>query len=89
MGEIYQVEAGLNLPAVQVTSPNGGEMFGEEGITVSWTASDEDGDPLTFNVEYSADNGNSWEPVAQFITETQVIIDQINLPASDMGLFRV
>ncbi len=89
MGEIYQVEAGLNLPAVQVTSPNGGEMFGEESITVSWTASDEDGDPLTFNVEYSADNGNSWEPVAQFITENQVIIDQINLPASDMGLFRV
>jgi hypothetical protein len=88
-GVLYQVEAGLNLPAVQVTSPNGSEIFGEEPITVSWTASDEDGDPLIFNVDYSADNGNSWEPVAQFITETQVTVEQVNLPASDMALFRV
>ena len=36
-GVIFQVEAGLNLPAVQITSPNGGEVFGEEHITVSWT----------------------------------------------------
>jgi hypothetical protein len=88
-GSIYQVEAGLGLPAVQILSPNGGEAFGEGPITVSWTASDPDGDPLTFNVEYSADNGASWEPVAMFLTETQTTIDPINLPASDMGLFRV
>lgn len=88
-GIIYQVDAGINLPAVQITSPNGGEEFGEDPITVSWIASDEDGDPLTFNVEYSADNGESWEPVALFLTDTQVNIDPVNLPASDMGLFRV
>ncbi len=88
-GVIYQVQAGLNLPAVQVLSPNGGEVFGAESITVSWNAGDDDGDPLTYNIDYSADNGNSWEPVAQFITGTQATIDQINLPASDMALFRV
>ena len=88
-GVLYQVAAGSSLPAVQVTAPNGGEVFGAEPITVSWTASDEDGDPLTFNVAYSADNGNSWEPVAQYITQTQVTIDQVNLPTSDMALFRV
>lgn len=88
-GIIYQVGAGLNLPAVQVTSPNGGEVFGADPITVRWTASDADGDPLTFNVDYSPDNGSSWEPVAQYLTTTQVTIDQINLPASDTGLFRV
>lgn len=64
-------------------------MFGEEAITVSWAASDEDGDPLTFNIDYSADNGNSWVPVAQYVTGNQVVIDQINLPGSDMGRFRV
>ncbi len=88
-GVLYQIKAGLNLPAVQVTSPNGGEVFGEAPITVSWIASDIDGDSLTFNVDYSPDNGASWEPVAQHITETQVTIDQVNLPASDMALFRV
>ena len=86
---IFEVQAGLNLPAVQITAPNGGESFGDESITVSWIASDEDDDPLTFNVDYSADNGNSWEPVALFITDTQTIIDPVNLPASDLGLFRV
>lgn len=88
-GVIFQVAAGLSLPAVQVTAPNGGEVFGAESITVSWTASDDDGDPLTFDLHYSADNGASWEPVALFLTDTQATIDQINLPASDMGLFRV
>ena len=86
---LYHVDAGLILPAVQVLFPNGGEVFGEESITVNWTASDEDGDPLTFNVDYSADNGNSWEPVAQYVTGSQVTIDQVNLPGSDMALFRV
>jgi hypothetical protein len=88
-GVLYHSEVGLNLPAVQIVSPNGGEAFGEEPITVSWTASDEDGDSLTFNVDYSADNGNSWEPVAQYVSGNQVPIDQVNLPASDMALFRV
>lgn len=88
-GVIFQMQAGLNLPAVQITAPNGGEVFGTGSITVSWTASDADDDPLTFNIDYSPDNGNSWEPVALFITDTQVTIDPLNLPTSDMGLFRV
>jgi hypothetical protein len=88
-GVLYQVAAGLNLPAVQITSPNGGEAFDNEDITVSWTTSDEDGDPLTYHVDYSPDNGTSWEPVAQFITETQVVLDAVNLPGSDTALFRV
>lgn len=87
-GVLHTIEAGLALPAVQLTAPNGGEVL-TGPITATWTASDEDGDPLTFNVAYSPDNGLSWEPVALFITTTQVVIPATNLPESDMGRLRV
>jgi hypothetical protein len=78
------------VPVVQITSPAGGEAFSEfDDVTVAWTATDEDGDPLTFDVEYSADNGTTWEPVALFITTTQVSVPHDNLPAGDSALFRV
>jgi hypothetical protein len=86
---LKQINAGINPPTVQVTAPNGREILDSETVTVTWTASDEDGDPLTFNIDYSPDNGGSWEPVALFITDTQVTIEQVNLPASQQGLFRV
>jgi hypothetical protein len=88
-GILYEVGAGLNLPYVQVIWPNGGEWLADGDVTVSWWATDDDGDPLTFNVEYSPDYGVSWEPVALFLTGTEVTIDQFNLPASEVGLFRV
>ena len=86
---LMQINAGINPPTVQVTAPNGREILDGETVTVTWTTSDEDGDPLTFNIDYSPDNGLSWEPVALFVTYTQVTIDQVNLPASEQGLFRV
>ncbi len=89
-GVLADVQAGLAVPAVQITSPNGGEAFSEfDEVTVAWTATDEDGDPLTFDLEYSADNGSTWEPVALFITTTQVTVPHDNLPAGDGALFRV
>lgn len=87
---LQEIEAGLNPPWVQVLSPNGGEIFDDQPVTVSWSAGDLDGgDTLTFQVEYSADNGASWEPVAQFVSGNQVAIDPVNLPGSDLALFRV
>jgi Putative binding domain, N-terminal len=86
---LAQVNAGIDPPTVLVTSPVGGTV--EEGatVTVTWTASDPDGDPLTFNVDYSSDNGTTWDTVGQFYTGTQAIIDQTNLPASEQARVRV
>jgi len=88
-GVLYEVAAGPNPPYVQIISPNGGEWLADGDVTVSWWGTDDDGDPLTFNVEYSPDYGASWEPVALFLTGTEVTIDQFNLPESEVGLFRV
>ncbi len=86
---LAQVTAGPALPTVQVTSPNRGSIEDGDTVTVTWTASDPDGDLLTFNVDYSSDNGVSWEPAGLFYTDTQAIIDQTNLPAGNLALMRV
>jgi hypothetical protein len=83
------VRAGSNAPSVRVLSPNGGEVLGGTTIPVSWTGSDLDGDPLTFNVQYSRDNGSSWEMVAQNLTGTSVELDASNFPAGSQARIRV
>ena len=88
---LKSVTAGANPPSVTVTSPNGGEVLAGNTITVTWTASDPDGDPLTFNVQYSPDNGASWEMVAQNVVGNNAALDAVNVIRSNgaQGLFRV
>ena len=86
---LTSVNAGINPPTVTLTSPNGGEILSGDETIVAWTASDIDGDPLWFQIDYSPNNGATWEPVAVNITGTQVTINAINMPAGDEALFRV
>jgi hypothetical protein len=78
-----------NAPTVTVLSPNGGEVFTDTAI-VSWTATDADLDPLIYVLQYSADDGTSWQAVAVGITGTTVYtLDLSLLPGSDQGRMRV
>jgi hypothetical protein len=86
---LASVSAGIQPPEITLTSPNGGEVLDEETIMVEWTASDPDGDPLSFNVQYSPDNGETWEMIAQDITETSVELDSVNIVSGEPALFRV
>ena len=70
-------------------TPNGGENLVGDQVTVTWTASDTDGDPLSFSVQYSPDNGSSWILVAQGITGSSITIQRPNLAGSTQGLVRV
>jgi len=52
-------------PSIEVLSPNGGEfLMAGLNCTVTWNASDLDGDPLAYTIAYSYDSGESWIPVA-------------------------
>lgn len=86
---LTSISAGAAAPIVNVTVPNGGEVLAGDPVTVSWSASDPDGDPLIFDVHYSPDNGANWYPVAQTITDTNVIIDSNELSGSTQALFQV
>jgi hypothetical protein len=88
-GQLASVQAGANPPSVTVLVPNGGEVLSGNEVVVSWKASDPDGDPLTFNVQYSPDNGATWEMVAQNLTGDSASLDATNFVAGHQGLIRV
>ena len=88
-GILHTVTAGATPPDVTVRWPNGGEFVDGETVAVEWFARDTDGDPMTFNVEYSTDNGRTWEMVAAGLTETSTELPAVNLPASDRARIRV
>ncbi|MFX1533403.1 MAG: Ig-like domain-containing protein [Promethearchaeota archaeon] len=49
----------INEPlTVTVAHPNGGETFHDDFLTINWTASDPDGDYLSFTIYYW--NGSNW-----------------------------
>jgi hypothetical protein len=86
---LKSVTSGANAPTVTVTSPNGGETASGATLNVTWTANDVDGDLLTFNIQYSADNGATWAAVAQNQTGTSASIDTSLLAASTQARIRV
>jgi hypothetical protein len=88
--ELGRVTASNNAPAVTLTDPNGGESWSATGTyTVTWTASDPDGDPLRFIVSYSPDGGTTWMPLALDVETTSLAIDSPNLPGSTTARFKV
>jgi hypothetical protein len=68
-------------PTVTSISPNGGE-FVTDTLSVSWTASDADGDDLLYTMLYSNDNGNSWQALVTAVGTTTLTVDSSMLPGS-------
>ncbi len=58
-------------------------------VRLAWTAFDPDGDALRFNVHYSADNGATWNLVANDATGLGLTLDPRTLPGSARARLRV
>jgi hypothetical protein len=87
--ELGQVQVSPHPPTVTLLSPNGGEGLTNNAVA-SWTASDDDGDPLAYTLLYSHDDGASWMPIAENITDTITFEFDLDLiPGSDNGRLRV
>ncbi|MHC5209853.1 MAG: hypothetical protein ACYTG2_03950 [Planctomycetota bacterium] len=80
-----QLLRSASAPEVSFTSPVG--RLADSRVTVSWSATDADGDALTAWLRYSHD-GTRWTPVASAVTETSVPIDLGELPAPVEGVAR-
>lgn len=78
-----------NAPVVALLTQNeGGPLVAP--VEIRWQASDADGDPLTYMLQYSPDGGESWQLLESDIVETAVrLTDLALLPGSDNGFFRV
>jgi uncharacterized repeat protein (TIGR03803 family) len=59
-----QRAASANPPVIQLVAPAPGLVVNGPELAVRWLANDADGDTLHFTVEYSRDNGASWDAVA-------------------------
>jgi hypothetical protein len=58
-------------------------------VTLGWTASDPDGDTLSFDVAYSRDNGATFQPVATNLSGSSAQIDTAQLGGSGTAILRV
>jgi hypothetical protein len=58
-------------------------------VTLSWTASDADHDPLHFDIYYSRDGGSTFLPFMIGVTGTSLPIDTSLLAGSDTAVLRV
>jgi len=65
---LWAATISANAPTVAFTSPGGGSHNADETVPVAWTAADGDGDELQFRLEYSGDDGATWELVAPYLT---------------------
>jgi hypothetical protein len=83
------LNASANPPSVAVTYPNGGENLSGDSVNLQWSASDGDSDPLTFDVQYSHDNGSSWKTLDVDLTGKSYSIPLSRLAGTDEGLFQV
>ena len=78
-----------HAPWVHVEWPNGGE-FVEPGDTVRWTAVDNDGDALVYDVHYSADGGATWRMMAHGLQDSEWSFPWNDfVPGTDDGVMRV
>jgi hypothetical protein len=88
--ELARATASPHVPEVQVLSPNGGETWQSTGTyTITWTASDADGETLHYAISFSPDGGVSWNPLVLDTTETQWPVDAGRLPGSTNAKIRV
>ena len=87
---LAEVKVTPHAPQIELTSPKGGETWSQGGQrTLRWTASDEDGDALTYFVDTSSDGGKTWLPVAVDLTRPEYSFDTSSYEVGTAYILRV
>jgi hypothetical protein len=81
--------ASARPPTVSIVSPAAGQNLGDPTATLAWSGGDPDGDPVTFTVLHSADDGNTWNTLVVNTTATSIVVSRRDLAASASGRLRV
>ncbi|MCP4714224.1 MAG: Ig-like domain-containing protein, partial [Deltaproteobacteria bacterium] len=80
--ELGVVTRSSGSPTVDITSPSAGDVL-SAAATLRWSASDPDGDSLTFTLLFSSDNGSSWDLLAQDLSANDYTLDTTLMTGSD------
>jgi hypothetical protein len=94
-GAIFRASA--NAPTVSVSTPAVGTNFtAAQNITVNWSASDVNGEPLTTVIQYTPDAGATWTAVASIgnpgahtFTPADRLAGSASTAGSGSSMFRV
>lgn len=86
--EMAARKVSANTPVVQLIYPRGGETLAGT-VRVQWSASDADGDPLSYSILYSPDGGAKWLTVSVNTQDTSVDWDTSHFPGGNDGRIRV
>ncbi|MBI3245360.1 MAG: DUF11 domain-containing protein [Deltaproteobacteria bacterium] len=86
---IGQRSASVHAPGVTVLSPNGGEHLSGQNAVLQWMGSDADGDSLSYLVQYSADDGVTWETLAVDWPDTTFTVPLSALAGTTQGRIQV
>ncbi len=69
---------GVHAPVVTVSQPAAGATV-QDSMTIAWNATDADNDPLVFTLQYSYDNGTTWQALTGDIYGTPDPANQLVL----------
>lgn len=76
----YGIFTSLDSPRDRAAADQGKRMFRKGFRTVSWRASDENGDTLQYSVAFRAKGSSNWLRLRDNIEETQINFDTSQLP---------
>lgn len=74
-----------SAPVLAVGTP----VVADQSVALDWTASDADGDFLTYAIQYSADDGHTWLTLDPLYDGLSITIDGRRLPGGDSARLRV
>jgi hypothetical protein len=76
---LQEVVKSAAAPVVTITAPTTNAIWNGQR-TVSWTGTDADGNALTYDVSYSADNGATWQVLALETSATSLLLSTDLIP---------
>jgi hypothetical protein len=87
---LYKRAVSANAPEVTLVTPQGGKTWEADGeYTITWNASDADGDPLWFDVAFSSDGGESWQVIETRLQSTSLQVSGDQFPGTTTAQVRV
>jgi len=87
--ELTRMVRSPNRPMVRFTSPSRNGQILQGRVPIRWEATDPDGDPLTFYLQYSRDGGKTFVPVAVNLTRTEFMLDTSRIAGGQTALLRL